>query len=545
LYSAALCACAALVLVGCSKISQSTAPISQAGTIPGTLRYADIEEPISMNPLLRLTAVGTDMDMFIFGFFFNLDDKMRLIPELATVVPSYQNGGISKDGLTLTYHLRHGVKWHDGAPFDSHDVVFTVHAILNPDNNLVSRNGWDRIASVDAPDKYTVRIHLKKIYAAALTTYFAETGLYPVLPAHLLEKYPNLNQVPFNTNPVGTGPFKFVRWVHGDRVELEANPLYWRGPPKLKRIIYKIIPSETTIMTQLQTHEVDAWFRAPSDLYPQIQKLSAMGFRVQLSPALVYAHLDLNQKDPIFQDVRVRRALAMAVDRKRIVHDVTHDVYVVAYSDLPPLSWAYEPDVPHYDYDPAAASRMLDDAGWKLGDDGIRVKAGQRLAFNISAAAGAKTPEAVEQILQSDFRKIGVDASIKNYPTALFFDSYQRGGIIQAGKYESALYSWVTGADPGGDESLYATWNISPAGENALWWSDPKLDRAEVGALSSYDQRARKPYYSIIQKEIASQAVTIVLYFQRQIFVTADGFKNFVPAPATTSNWNTWEWEMK
>jgi len=89
------------------------------------------------------------------------------------------------------------------------------------------------------------------------------------------------------------------------------------------------------------------------------------------------------------------------------------------------------------------------------------------------------------------------------------------------------------------------TWNISPAGENTLWWSDPKLDRAEVGALSSYNQRARKPYYSIIQKEIASQAVTIVLYFQRQIFVTADGFKNFVPAPATTSNWNTWEWEMK
>ncbi|MBV8367277.1 MAG: peptide ABC transporter substrate-binding protein [Candidatus Eremiobacteraeota bacterium] len=538
-------ACAIVALASCSKVTQSTVATNQAGTIPGTLRYADIEEPISMNPLLRLTAVGTDMDMFIFSFLFNLDDKMRLVPELATVVPSYANGGISKDGLTLTYHLRRGVKWQDGAPFTSRDVVFTTHAILSPDNNLVARNGWDRIASVDAPDGYTVRFHLKKIYAPALTTYFCESGLYPVLPAHLLEKYANLNQVPFNANPVGTGPFKFVRWVHGDHVELVANALYWRGPPKLKRIIYKIIPSETTIMTQLQTHEIDAWFRAPSDLYPQLQKLSSAGFRVQLAPSLVYSHIDLNQKDPTFKDPSVRRAIALAIDRQRIIHDVTHDVYVVAYADQPTFAWAYEPNIVHYDYDPAAASRLLDQAGWKVAPDGMREKNGQKLAFNLSAATGAKTPEAVEQIVQSDLRKIGVDVSIKNYPTALFFDSYQRGGIVEAGKYDAALYSWVTGADPGFDEALYTSYNIPPAGENSLWWSDPVIDRAETGALTTYDESARKKYYSVIQKEIASQAVTIVLYFQRQIFVTADGFENFVPAPATTSNWNTWEWEMK
>ena len=180
-----------------------------------------------------------------------------------------------------------------------------------------------------------------------------------------------------------------------------------------------------------------------------------------------------------------------------------------------------------------------------MGPDGVRVKNGQRLAFNLAAAAGGKTGEAVEQYLQADFKNIGIEADIKNYPTALYFDNYARGGILQAGKYDAAWYSWVAGADPGSDESIYTSYSIPPAGQNNLWWSDPALDRAERGALSTYDQRVRKKYYSIVQKEIAGQAVTIVVFFQRQIFITADGFLNFKPAPATTSNWNTWEWEMK
>ena len=541
-------ACGALALfalASCSKVSQSTVAPNAGHSIPGTLRYADIEEPISFNPLLRTIAVATDMDMFIFGFFYNFDDKMRYVPELATVVPTLENGGISKDGLTITYHLRRGVKWHDGAPFTSHDVVFTVHAILNPDNNLNLRTGWDQISSVEALDDHTVRFHLKRIYAAAIATYFAEGGLYPVLPAHLLEKYPNINQVPFNSDPIGTGPFKFVKWVHGDRVELAANPDYWRGPPKLKRIIYKVIPNDVTILNQLRTHEIDAWFRAAVSLYPQIRELPKDGFRVELAPSLVYSHLDLNQKNPILQDLRVRQAIAHAIDRAKILHNITYDVHVVGYADLPPFSWAYEPDVAHYDYDPAKARQLLDEAGWVMGPDGVRVKNGQRLAFNLAAAAGGKTGEAVEQYLQADFKNIGIEADIKNYPTALYFDSYARGGILQAGKYDAAWYSWASGADPSSDESIYTSYSIPPAGQNNLWWSDPVLDHAERAALSSYDQRVRKKYYSIVQKEIAGQAVTIVVFFQRQIFITADGFLNFKPAPATTSNWNTWEWEMK
>ncbi|HXM17652.1 MAG TPA: peptide ABC transporter substrate-binding protein [Candidatus Tumulicola sp.] len=537
-----------MVATGCSKVSENAGPGGHAvGTIPGTLRYADISEPTSMNPLLRLEAVGTDLDMLIHGFFFNLDDKMQFVPELALEVPTYANGGISKDGLTITYHLRHGVKWQDGSPFTAADAVFTTKAILNDANNLQSRNGWDQLVKsnpADAPDDYTVRFHLQRIYAPAISTFFAEGGLYPVLPAHLLAKYPDLNRIPYNTHPVGLGPFKFGKWVHGDRIELEANPLYWRGPPKLKRIIYKIVASDNTILIQLKTHEIDAWFRAPSNLYPQYQPLVDQGYVMQLKPGMVYSHIDLNQKKALFNDIRVRQAINYAIDKKKLLHDVTHDVQIRAYSDQSQLSWAYEPNVVHYDYDPAKSRQLLAEAGWKPGPDGIMEKNGQKLAFNVSGVAGNSTGLATEAIVQQELKAVGVQVSIKNFPTEVYFNSYQQGGILQHGDYDAGFFAWVAGADPD-DKSIYDCRNIPPAGQNSAYWCDKTIQDAEDGALSSYDQNVRKKYYSIIQKEFALQSVVIVLWFQRQIFITSPNFHGFKPAPATSSNWNSWEWTME
>jgi peptide/nickel transport system substrate-binding protein len=538
----------AFAATGCTKVSENVGPGGHAaGTIPGTLRYADIEEPTSMNPLLRLDAVATDLDMFIHGYFFHLDDKMQFVPDLALEVPTYQNGGISKDGRTITYHLRHGVKWQDGAPFTSKDVVFTTKAILNPANNLQSRNGWDQLVvndPVDALDDYTVKFHLQRIYAPAISSFFSEGGQYPILPEHLLGKYPDINRVPYNQHPVGLGPFRFVKWVHGDRIELEANPLFWRGPPKLKRIIYKIIPNDNTIVIQLKTHEIDAWFRAVSGLYPQYQALVDQGYKMQLKAGMVYSHLDLNQRNPFFDDIRVRQAINYALDKKKLIHDVTHDVQIPAYSDQSQLSWSYEPNVVHYDYNPAKSRQLLGDAGWKPGPDGIMEKGGQKLAFNLAAAAGGATGEATEAIVQQELKAVGIAASVKNYPTAVYFNTYQDGGILQRGNYDAAFFAWVAGDDPD-DKSIYDCREVPPTGQNSLYWCDKTLQDAEDGALSTYDQNVRKKYYSIIQKELASQSVIIFLWFQRQIFITSPNFHGFKPAPATSSNWNSWEWTME
>jgi peptide/nickel transport system substrate-binding protein len=534
---------AALLFAGCTKVGLQSQPQSST-VIPGTLRYADLEEPIGLNPLLRLQAVGTDFDMFIFGLFFNLDNKLRYVPELATEVPTQQNGGISKDGLTITYHLRHGVKWQDGVPFTSHDVIFTVSAILNPRNNVQSRNGWDQIQSVEPVGPYEVRFHLKRVYAPAIASFFSEGGLYPILPAHLLEQYPDINHVPFNTNPVGTGPFKFVRWVHGDHLELVANPLYWRGPPKLQRIIFKVIPKETTIVVQLRTREIDAWFRAPSNLYNEVKSLEPY-FRVQLEPSFVYSHMDLNLKNPLFQDVRVRRAIHYAMNSQEVIDKVTHGVQMPSDAEESPLSWAFNPHVMHYPYDPEKARALLIEAGWTSGPDGVMVKDGKRLSFNISAVSGGATGEATEQLVQQQLKAAGIEAKIKNYPAELFFAPGQDGGILQTGKYDVGFFSWVASDDPDGEVSLYSCDQFPPTGQNNMFWCDPTLTHALLAARSTYDMGERKKDYGIAQSEIASQSATIVMWFQRQIYVTSTRFHGFIPAPATTSNWNTWEWSVQ
>jgi peptide/nickel transport system substrate-binding protein len=543
----ALCAvlvCASIALAACTKVGVQTGPPGASGTIPGTLRFADVQEPTSMNPLLRLEGIGTDLDMFVYGFFFNLDDKLHWVPELATEVPTLANGGISRDGLTITYHLRRGVRWQDGAPFTAADVVFTTHAILNPANNVQSREGWDDIASVEAVGPYEVRFHLKQPYAPAVATFFAEPGLYPVLPAHLLARYPNLNNIPFNTHPIGTGPFRFVRWVHGDRMEFEANPLYWRGRPKLQRIIFRVIPKDTTILVQLRAHELDAWFRAPSNLYPELLALRP-AYRVQLAPSFVYSHLDLNMKNPLFADIRVRRAINYAINKQELIADISHGVNVPAVTEISPYSWAFNPDVMRYPYDPAKARALLAEAGWRPGPDGILEKNGRRLSFVLSAVAGGSTGEATESLVQQQLRAVGIETHIKNYPADLFFAGAQDGGILQAGKYDAAFFAWAAGVDPDDEYSVYGCDKFPPNGQNNLFWCDPVLQRAELAARSTYDLAARKKYYAITQREIASQSVTILLWFQRQIFVTSPAFHGFIPAPATTSNWNTWEWSVQ
>ena len=181
------------------------------------------------------------------------------VPELATIVPSKQNGGISADGRTIIWHIRKGVVWSDGAPFDADDIVFSTEAVLNPANNETSRLGWSLIARIDEPDKYTVVYHLKQPYGGFAYRYFSSAGEQSVLPKHLLGSLPNINKAKFNELPVGIGPFKYAQWKRSDYVEMVANPSYFRGKPRLQRITCKFLTNFDTIFSQLATHEIDLW----------------------------------------------------------------------------------------------------------------------------------------------------------------------------------------------------------------------------------------------------------------------------------------------
>ena len=252
---------AAFALTGCLALGSTEAAMARHDyTIPHTLRLATSEEIPGLNPHLYSQLVVGFLDEMTMAYLLKFDKHNNPRPELATSVPTQENGGISKDGLTITYHLVKSAKWSDGVPFTAEDVAFSIKVVLNPANNEISRTGFDQITKVETPDKYTVVIHMSKPFAAYGPTFFGTAGANPcVLPKHLLADAPNINQISYNALPVGIGPFKFQEWKRGDHVTLVPDPLYFGKKPKLERVIMKIIPDRNTTLTQLQTHEIDLW----------------------------------------------------------------------------------------------------------------------------------------------------------------------------------------------------------------------------------------------------------------------------------------------
>ncbi|HKE37329.1 MAG TPA: ABC transporter substrate-binding protein, partial [Candidatus Baltobacteraceae bacterium] len=324
----AVAATAVFLVIACSKAGQTSGPSDE-------LRVAININPTQLNPILAQNTMESFSDGLIFDLLVTQDANRHQVPDLAAVVPTLENGGISKDGLTITYHLRHNVKWHDGVPFTSKDVKFSWQAVMNPANNAVERSGYDQVASVDTPDDYTAVFHMKHIFAPAVGTIFGESDEpFRVLPAHLLAKYPNLNHVPFNAAPVGTGPFKFGRWERGDRIVLTANPDYFRGAPKLRQITLKIVLDDNTEEAQLRAHEIDLGMELPATVYRDLA--NAPGIVRQLAVAPVYNSIDFNLARPPLDDVRVRRALVLAIDRAGITRDNTYGTGTEAAGDLGP-----------------------------------------------------------------------------------------------------------------------------------------------------------------------------------------------------------------
>ncbi len=322
-------------------------------TTPHVLTIADGGDVTTLNPHLSQFASTANLSEMTMAWLVRWDERNQPYPELATEVPTKANGGVSADGRTVTYHLRKGVKWADGAPFDADDVVFSTAVVNNPANNEGAR--FDQIAGVDEPDKYTVVYHLKAPYSLATEAFFSSCCANPsILPKHLLARYPNINNVPYNALPVGIGPFKFQRWDRGKQVVLVANPLYWRGRPKLDQIVYRIVPTTDALLSGLAAHRIDMWYQFSGAYLARVQALP--GLTVTKQPSYAYNHFDFNLTHPIVADRRVRAALRYAFDRRSLVDTVEHGVGTVQDSALP-VSAPYFTDLGTTPLRPAARER--------------------------------------------------------------------------------------------------------------------------------------------------------------------------------------------
>ena len=447
--------------------------------------------------------------------------------------------------MTLKYKLRPNIKWQDGVPLTCDDLKFTWQVVMNPHNNVVTTDGYKDIRSIDCGDPRVAVVHMKRVYAPFLQQLWGVNGNAVILPEHLLaalnDDKGSFNSAPYQSLPIGSGPFKVVSWQRGSQVRMVANPDFYLGKPKLNEVIFKIMPDANTAITQLRTHEIDMY--ANGSLLMWEQAKAVPGTIAVDPPIYVYDHIDFNLRRPLFQDVQLRRALAHAVDRVSMLQKLAHGLGDLAPADQSPrLSWAYTDDVAKYPFDPDKARALLEADGWKVGPDGIRVKNGTRLAFDLSTQTESTMGKAIQQYVQDSWHSIGADVTIKNAETALFFEN-GTSGTLQGGHYDVAIFAWSAAADPD-DSAIYSADNFAPHGQNALFWNDPAATDAMNDALKTVDVEKRKADYKIVQQRLAEDVPTIVLWFRHEPEIYNKDLHGFTPSPAISVFWDPWEYSI-
>ena len=532
------CVCA-LALAACTRVSTESGTRSgehNPWTHPGILRIGDTRTPDNLNRMLGTLTVDTELGSLWCARLFVIDDRETLQPELAKVVPTRSNGGISADGRTITYHLRPGVLWQDGVPFGSDDVRFSWQQVVNPLNTVQSQDYYDQVSDLQTPDAHTVVVHLKRPQAGFIAVFFND---YCLVPQHAFAGLRSINHAEYNHLPIGTGPFRIVENQPGVFIRFAANPQYWRGPPKLKEIDYHFIADATTVLTQLQTHELDLYHDASAE--QALQLSSIPNTKLYLYPFSHYADIGFNAGREPLSDLAVRRALVYAVNVPALIQETTHGLYLVADSDQPPWRWTHASVLQRYRFDPKAAAAELDAAGWHMGSDGIRMKNGQPLHIVLVGLSDDATGIRAEEVLQQQWRAVGIDAAIHNYPENVL---YALGsGVEQSGKFDVAFEGWTEQLDPD-NLQLYGCTKAPPAGWNVYHFCVPALDQAEVTARGSYDQRARKQAYAVIQQAITADLPFYVLWWVRQQDVANSDLRGFRPGSTLSAFWNPWEWSI-
>jgi len=522
-------------LGACSAVSTTTTSASgrHSWTIPDTLRIGSRLVPRTLNPILGTQTIEAMLSRLTTDILVSVDDKGNFVPTLARQVPTQQNGGISADGRTLTYHLRSGVKWHDGVAFSSKDVKFTYDAIMNPKNDVVSRHGYDLIDRVLTPDANTIVFHLKTPFSPAIGTIFGESDSpYGILPEHLLAKYKSINDVPYNSAPIGTGPFKFVSWQRGDHITYARNDDYFLGKPKLKSIVVRLVPDENTLVTQLRTHEID-WFYEPSvNAYRSLKTLQDT--KIVLIPFNGYQSVMFNNGKGPTADPRVRRAIAMAIDKKRLADTIAFGTAMPAAEDLPSFMWASDPSVPEIPYDLAGAKALLAKTGYGPGLKSLDLS----LVFEQSSA----TNKTLAVQLQSALRALNINLNLRSELSSVIYGGYGAGGTLARGKYDLAIYLWIAGIDPD-NSAQFTCANRPPAGFNHSCYCSKTMDDAQAVALGSFDRTKRKAAYRTIESTLATDTVQDFLWWPRWPQAINPDLKHFDPNPVVET-WDIRQWEI-
>lgn len=510
--------CALLALTGCSR------PHGEAHV----LRIADNVDPSSLNPLLAHDQDTIGYDLLVTETLVGLSADNRLVPILVTRVPTRANGDVSPDGKTIFYHLKSGIRFADGTPLRSQDVAFTFHAILDPRNPVESQDAYRRVASLETPDPQTVVVRLKQRWNAAVAQLFAQADFaFGILPAHAFAST-DVTRSAWNQHPYGTGPFRVVQWERANRIVLEPNP-YYRPAPKLRRVVFALIPTTQASLIALRSGDVDVALLDPAQL-PEARGMA--GLRIAVTPVNGLYMLMLRVTNAPTDDAAVRRAIDAAIDRDAIARG--------RFGALAPADSFLPPVFPWHDRAstaarPADVERELAGDGWRR-DGQWWDKGGRPLSVTIDLQPDRGTW--MEVMEQEQLRRAGIDASLKPFPPAEF---NAPDGPLRSGRFTVASTQWIGAADP--EQSvIFACSQRGSNGNNDSDYCDPQLEALFDDQATTASAKRRAADYLAMQRIVRRDVPIVPIAFETRIDAIADrvsGFRrNMLMYPVDPQSWD-------
>lgn len=486
---------------------------------------------------------------------FDADWKPQCL--MCVTLPSFQNGlaekldlGDGKTGIKITYTIQPQARWGDGVPVTTDDVLFSWELGRNPAVGVVDQDPYRHIFKIEVKDAKTFTLYVDR-----LTFDYATRNDFDILPAHLERAaFTDPAQYRFRTlydtqptNPgLYMGPYLITEIVPGSHIVFERNPYWWGTRPYFRRIVIWAVENTAALEANLLAGGIDmiaGELGLSLDEALGFAKRHGKDFTILYKPGLSYEHIDLNLDNPILADKRVRQALLYGIDRRAISDEIFAGRDPVADSFVPPLDPAYSAAVAHYPYDPVKAGLLLDDAGWRLGADGLRHNAeGAPLALELATTAGDRTRELIEEVLQSQWRKMGIDVRLKNQPARVLI-----GSTVSHRDFTMAMFAWISAPESVPRAELYSDQVPNAAngwsGENFLDFRNPEADHLIDALETELDAAKRQVLWQKLQALYAEELPALPLYFRANAYVLPKWLEGVTPtgnsAPSTlwVENW--------
>jgi len=467
-------------LSGCSSRNQSD---------PSSITFLIESSPTNLDPRFATDSQSQRIDGLLFSGLLERDNQMNFHGDLA-------ESWSTPDPLTYVFHLRRGVRFHDGRALTATDVKATFEFIMNPANKSPKRGALRMVTSIETPDDATVIFHLSQPFASF------NVNLIPsaigIVPANA--------GADFSRHPIGSGPFRFVQQSQDEEVVVERNPEYFRDAPQITRVRFRVVPDGVVRALELRKGSADLEMSSLSpDIIPVLARQPDLA--VTDRPGTNLTYLGFNLEDPVLSHREVRQALALATDREALIRFLLHGQAKLAAGVLPPDHWAAEPNVAQYPYDPARAEQVLDAAGFPRKQDGVRLQ----LTLKCSTEEQARL---IGAALQEQWRRAGIQLELRPLELATLFSD------VAKGNFQITYQRWVgANTDPDFFEYAFSSKRFPPDGANRGHYRNPRIDALTDQIRVEMDQEKRKALCSEVQKILAEDLPYLPMWFNDVVSV--------------------------